>query len=446
VYRKLLLFLFTSYVVIVAATTAQGAVAGKPGLGAVIGGGNFPNADVGTKAVQRLKILERLGAHNCRVNLYPNSYLRGTGKWNEPNPRRMDRFLAAAHEHGVTPMILFEYYANMREEQSGLGSYEQWAAIGKAFAERCRPNGTWGMERGVEDWGVTVYAAFNEPEGHFGQGAPLPMKLYLDAIKGLADGVHSVDKSLRVIPGGFKTANSHNDWRLRGFGPALAPLWNNGTLDGIDLHTYFDVKYAPMEGHYADSSQSNFDAIKKACGIKRDICFYASEFNYKTRETTEEQAAKGFLTAIWDTVGVVGNRGQRIARLAFPWNIFHTSDRDPVFGMAKTTEPYAPTKRGAVLRMVLELTEGMEFVTLDPRRKGTFVLEGAGKKLWVWQNRKGWTVRHGSEITITGIPTRAKRLEIHGWDGMRRSGATRGRSKITITRLALGETHMFLAR
>jgi hypothetical protein len=32
--------------------------------------------------------------------------------------------------------------------------------------------------------------------------------------------------------------NAYDDPTLNGLGPVLAPLWNNGTLDALDLHTY----------------------------------------------------------------------------------------------------------------------------------------------------------------------------------------------------------------
>lgn len=36
-------------------------------------------------------------------------------------------------------------------------------------------------------------------------------------------------------------ANAASDYQLCGLGPLLAPLYNSGVLDALDLHTYFDV-------------------------------------------------------------------------------------------------------------------------------------------------------------------------------------------------------------
>ena len=210
-----------------------------------------------------------------------------------------------------------------------LGTYEQWVGLGKAFAEHCRPNGTWAREHGVKNWGITIYTAFNEPDGgDYKAGGAIGPPRYVAALKGIADGVHSVEASLKVLPGGFLSPNAFRDWTLRGLGSALAPLWNDGTLDGIDLHTYYDVQYAPMEKTYERSAQNNFDQVKKACGITRDIHFYATEFNYKKRLVEEDQAAKGFLTGLWDNLGVVKKDGKTGATMfAFPWNLFNDAQK-----------------------------------------------------------------------------------------------------------------------
>lgn len=412
----------------------------------MLGGGNFDNGRVTAEARRRFALLGELGARGCRVNLYPHAYLVN-GDWGRPNATALDAILALAHEHGVTPMVLFEYYAHYYED-IGLGTEEQWFAIGRAFAERYRPGGAWAAERGIRDYGITLYTAFNEPEGtDFEPGRKLGPGPYVAALRGLARGVHAVDPGLQVMPGGFKSPNAADDWALRGIGPALAPLWNDGTLAGIDLHTYFDVQYAPMEGGYANSAQSNFDQVKRACGITADVGFIATEFNYKKRQVSEEQAACGFLTAIWDSLGVVGGDGSaHVARLAFPWNIFHRAEKDDHYGMSHSLQPYRPTARGEVLRLVLRLTRGMTFVSLDPRGTGVFVLQGEGRKLWVWQNRKGWSSLRGTRFEVRGIPPQATRLEVYGWDGLRRTIELGAADRIIVADLEPEQTHMFLAR
>ena len=71
---------------------------------------------------------------------------------------------------------------------------------------------------------MTVYTAINESDVQ----ATIPQQAYHDALAGLADGVHAVNKTLRVVPGGFATCNSHGDAKLRGYGPAIADLLEHG--------------------------------------------------------------------------------------------------------------------------------------------------------------------------------------------------------------------------
>ena len=95
--------------------------------------------------------------------------------------------------------------------------------------------------------------------------------------------------------------------------------------------------------------------------------------------------------------------------------------------------------------MVCRLTRGMEIVSADPRKTGVTVLAGRGRKLWVWQNRKGWSSLHGKGFHIDGVPKAATHLHVYAWNGLRKTLPLNGRTALTFPDLPQGQTYMFLA-
>ena len=376
----------------------------------------------------------------CRMNLYPANYWNGSA----PVPSGGDGTVLEAHTKGVIPMILFEDYASYND----IGDYNKWFAIGQAFANRYHPNSAWLQSQGITNWGITIYTAINEPDND--NAIPKTgTNSYYSALEGLADGVHSVDATLKVNPGGFMSENAYSDHTLRGYGTAIAPLWNNGKLDGIDLHTYNDISFAPITGSFSHSPQSDFDSVKSTCGITRDINFYATEFNFKkdaSQGIDENLAAKRLLTCIWANLGVVKNDGHAAAsQFAFVWNIFSTTTSDTLYGICTQLSPWTPTARGTTLQLVLSKTKGMQFTSLDPKGRGEFILTGSGgSKMWVLQNLQFWSSIYGTSYTVSGIPAGAKKLEVYGWDGLRQTITLSGQTSYTVTGLNNSETYMFL--
>ncbi len=224
------------------------------GVGSIIGAGNFTNGDNSAATVSQFDALNTVGGKLARINLYPSFYYNDSTSAVNTS---IDGTMLTASQKGITPIVLFEYYAGY---SNPIGGYSKWFSIGQTYATRYRPGGTWGVAAGVPNFGVKVFTAFNEPDASNG----ISKASYTTALQGLADGVHSVDASLKVLPGGFMRANAASDYTLNGYGPAIAPLLNNGTLAGIDLHTYMDVQYAPMAGTYQFSAQKNFDMVKGA--------------------------------------------------------------------------------------------------------------------------------------------------------------------------------------
>jgi hypothetical protein len=324
-----------------------------------------------------------------------------------------------------------------------IGSYADWFIAGQTMARRFQPDGEWAREHGIAGWGATVFAAINEPDVQ----ETIPRNAYREALAGLADGVHSVNKALRVVPGGFATCNSHRDATLRGYGPAIAGLLEEGRLDGIDLHTYYS-RWFPLPRGRDFSAQWCFDQVKAAMGLKRDVNFYATEFNVARADAWEDPkvAARLFLTGLWDNLGVVRKDGRTSATvLAFPWNLGDTPRIDgPHYAMATGEAPWSPDLRATVLRNVLKLAGDMRFTSLDPHRTGTYVLEGKKEKLFVWQNLPGWTDEPGG-VREVDLPDGATGAELWAWDGLRRKFPVRG-GKTVITGLDGHETYMLLVR
>ena len=402
-----------------------------------IGGGNLVTHLAGRPPLAQLyQALHGVGATMGRMDSYGWRTLD-----RRPTPHDFDAGMRQAHENAITPIILLEYegsYQTLNPPQP-IGSYQDWFAAGQAMAKRFRPNGEWARENGIIDWGATIFTAINVPDVQ----QSIPREAYHDALAGLADGVHSIDPALKVVPGGFATCNSHRDATLRGYGPAIADLLEDGRLDGIDLHTYYNARWYPMMRGSEFSVQTCFDRIKQAMGLHRDIKFYATEFNVARLGDWEDPklAAKLFLSAFWDQVSVVGGDGHSPAMvLAFPWNLGDTVRVDgPAYAMAATENPWSPDPRAITLRMVLQLAGDMTIKSIDKPR-GLTTLSGADAELVVWQNLAGWTDRPGRALELE-LPEWARTIEVWGWDGLRRRVAVNG-GHFVLDGLAENETTM----
>jgi hypothetical protein len=403
-----------------------------------VGGGNLTTHAFGAPSAQLYAALRGVGATLGRMDSYGWRTLD-----RKPTPQDFDAAMREAHAHGVTPIILLEYEGSYQflDPPQPIGSYDDWFAAGVAYAKRFRPDGEWAKANHVTGWGVTVFSAINEPDVQ----ATIPREDYRRALEGLADGVHSVDPALEVIPGGFATCNSHGDATLRGYGPAIAPLLRDGRLAGIDLHTYYNARWYPLTKGRDFSAQSCFDRVKKAIGVERDIAFYATEYNIAQSEdwARPEVGAKLFLTAFWDEMSVVGADGRRPATVfAMPWNLADTGAIEgPAYAMAVTADPWRPDARGVALRNVLKLAGDMHFTGID-REKGRLALEGPQGLLFVWLDLEGWTDAPGRSWTVR-LPLWAKTVELWGWDGLRRSARVSGATH-RFDDLTPGETYMAL--
>jgi hypothetical protein len=431
---NIILLIFATFVAAPQASASQSEAA-QLRLRDRVGGGNLVTHLAG-KSTQLYQALHGVGARMGRMDSYGWRTLARV-----PTPRDFDAAMGEAHQNGIQPIILLEYEGSYQtlDPPQPIGSYDDWFSAGQAMARRFRPGGEWGRENGITDWGATFFTAINEPDVQ----ASIPRQAYHDALAGLADGVHSVDASLRVVPGGFATCNSHGDATLRGYGPAIADLLEDGRLDGLDLHTYYNDRWYPMTRGREFSVQTCFDRIKQAMGLKRDVNFYSTEFNVARAGAWEDPDVVGrlFLSAVWDQLAVVGNGGRSPAMvLAFPWNLGDTPRVDgPHYAMAVAENPWVPEIRSLVFKMILQLAGDMRIESID-RPRGLYVLAGPDAELIVWQDMPGWTDKPGRSVEVE-LPAWARRIEVWAWDGLRRSMPAKG-GRFVVDDLSEHETYM----
>eukprot|EP00045_Choanoeca_perplexa_P005600 m.47202 g.47202 ORF g.47202 m.47202 type:complete len:447 (+) comp13209_c0_seq2:2-1342(+) len=414
-------------VCIVSSTTAWD---GSRRIRDLVGGGNLPSGkSIPAEGEAEYQVLKQIQAHNGRLNLYPGNYVNGScpSCWDHPYTDAAEPSMKLAYQHKVAPVLLFEYYSRFYNS-TGLGNYNQWYNVGRTFALRFAPGGSFGKENGYDpNYGITYYSAFNEVDDGTDfcpKRGKLDPNLYIQSLIGLSDGVKSVNTSLRVTPGGWMSLNAFQDYTLCGFGPLIAPLLQNGTLDGLDLHTYFNVIYAPMANQYTRSAQYNFHQVLLRNNVTRPVAFYSTEFNFNRKYITEELAAPVFLTAIWDTLGVVDLEGNPANQLALPWNIFNSNVSDPNYGMANGTSPYSPTRRGQVLNLVLQVAGDFTIVSSDPEGTGVLrgidVAEDSTRELFVWQNVPKWTNMYGTSFVLE-CDTGTSSVDVYTWEGLWKS-------------------------
>ena len=270
----------------------------------------------------------------------------------------------------------------------------------------------------------------------------IPNDDYFQAIKGFADGVHEVDKTLRVAPGGYANPCYHGDFTCDGYAKVLAPLFNDGTLDGIDLHNYGE-----NTEDWKASQQYYFDQTKKISGITADINHYCTEFNTGSGVENQKRFPNLSLEQSW-------GRRQRRRRLAAQDRLFHAlhplrAGKRPRLRHGRELDPFEPTLRAKTLKLVSDVTKGASFSLLEPHGSGIFILNAPDKKIWVWQNRPIFSWLAGNYFPLAGIPTEATTLKIYrsedSADKPYRTIALKSQSQLQLNDLPANETLMFVA-
>ena len=425
-------------------------------LPSMSGGGNFTNGNFGVQTKQQLKILkDYYGVGKARINLYPNYYYNKQQA--KATPASIDSVMILFYESGIEPILLFEYYGSYND----LGTKQKWETIGREFAKKWAPNSAHLISKGIKNWGIKHYTLINEPD--LDQSIPKTsadnaLSNYHDVIEGFADGVHSVSKDLKVIPGGFASENAWSIHDLKGYLPAIADLVNNGKVAGIDLHTYNDDRFAPIikatNGWttYVFSAQSDFNEVKKASGIKSDVGFYSTEYSYKanTQTITEDAAAKFLFMTIFNNLGIVGNDGKTLkTNYALAWNLFNTTTSDPTYGFCYQLDPYLPTPKALTFKLAMDLTRGLEYTSLDSA-KGIYVLANKTENAWVYHNTPTWTnllsatdLKNGySSFSIPNVPIKHSMINCCNYKGLVQTKANTN-GTVVFDNLPINQTYIF---
>lgn len=330
----------------------------------------------------------------------------------KPSPERFSRVINKANKLGIKVYLFIEYRADI---QGGSMQDYNWFEVGAKFAAY------YGHK-------VACYGILNEID-HL-HSPHSPDEIY-QTVKAFADGVHSIDKDLRVISpsmGGTPMDTLHSIPYFHKMGE----LVNNGTIQILNLHSYHDCRDIPhyscfdFEENVAWRPSQNFIRAKRVAGIKTNIQFAAGEFNYRNWKGSTEENGIGIMTTLWDQLFVVGKNGIDDRKLVFalPYNLHITEQKRATsmaleFNWSENGESYSyiPNIKGQVLIEVVKLSQGMQFIHTDPLKKGIAILKGSGKKMWVWHNRKFFSELYGqANIKISGIPKNATELSIYRWD------------------------------
>ena len=336
----------------------------------------------------------------------------GPAQWNANgslSPENFDEVVDYANSKDVNIYLYLEY----RSDLDGGSIYDfDWYEVGRTYAQHFGDR-------------VEAYGIINEPDHVVSGNSPEQVAF---AVEQFADGVHSVNSDYVVTSpglGGTPMSIERTDRFLK----ALGPLFNDDTLQVLNLHSYHDTKPNP---HYSSIDNSsdwaptrNFERAKEIGGITDNIGYAAGEFNYRNWQGTDEDRGIGFLTTIWDQLSVVGNGGvnDRVGLFSAPFTITgshptkQTSMADSFSYDEEGNYSWQPNEKGRVLREVLKLTRGMNFVYTDPHNTGVNILRGNDRKMWVWQYRDDFSnLTDDSVVRILGIPEDATGLAVYRWD------------------------------
>ena len=424
-------------------------VNGAPGvsetIGSVSGGGNILKSEAGSHKIADLVALHcGLARVSCHAK---NDYFQG----NAPSPENMDEVVLSLLQNGVRPYLSFVFKDDMDSTKTGIPerNYDDWFAIGQAFASRFKKGSPFLVSQGITDLGAYGYAAINEPDHAGGETSGLTYTQYHDMLQGLADGVHSSDPEGKVWPAGYLSGNRDQEYTGHGYCLAIADLINDGTLEGFDLHTYHAKNGAKIHDTYDRSHQHDADQFVVQCGITRpDVDIICTETNIRgdpdaTAQGYDEATARNwFLTSMFDVWGTLRPDGVVARGPRFPWQLW--TQGNPVWHMAEQLEPRVERWCGHTYKMLLDLLWDMHFTFNDPKGTGVHKLKGGGKSAWIFQNiHSSWSTLFGNSVTIDDIPAGATKVDIY--DGMGLIETVDGPGASHVFSTPTGKSYLFVA-
>ncbi|WKN45699.1 CBM96 family carbohydrate-binding protein [Tunicatimonas pelagia] len=413
----------------------------NPTAAEMMGSCDFNGGLTDVNAFNAIEAIQAASLSYTRIGIFPERYLQG----GQVKPEVIDSLVLALYEEDIYPMLLIEH---IFADHGALGNEQKWFDIGAAFANRFRPNSDFLLSKGITDWGITQYTAVNEPDNNFDAVE------FVAAIRGFADGVHSADPSLQVAPGGFQEVPLFERFNI--YMDGLAPLYNDGTLNALDIHRYYDRRNPFNLQFKAKSHQVLIDSLRSWHNITSDFRVWCTEYNARGAGSDAENA-KDFVTGTWDLLTVKNPAGEFVSDYALTFRTYLPVNSNTQLGMAVSAFPFLGNAKGIAHQMLANITQGLTLVSGD-EATGIDILEGDNKKMWVWHNREEWSTLFGTSFTVNNIPSYANALEVYRYDSWNEElGSTgtpdpyqtitlSGATSETVSGLEPGETYMFVAK
>jgi Secretion system C-terminal sorting domain len=387
------------------------------------------------------------------------------------NFAKLDIWFKAAASRNILLNCHVDYYWTdgvWGRHTNPVASYN-WYNIGRNLALRYAPNSSWWTSQGISNYGLNTYTLFNEPDLYNGGDGitdgpkTISSTDYHNALQQFANGIHSVSSALQVFPGGW----AWKDQNANPYPPYIMDLISNGTLNGINQHMYVGNYSWEIDNfnNYSWTSQGMYQFFVNQYNLPASTKFITDEMNVNA---DVPNADKWFCSYVWNTLGVTNANGQPAfgkvcdvfavfegesdANLSLCWN-----------GSTNVQDPWLGNGRGRCLQMISNLTTGMNFTSVDARRTfggtttgtGKYILDGGGRRLWVWHNKTNWTNATGTSFTCTGIPAGTAKIDVYRYNSCSQTVGTTGtlvpyatatisgQTSYTFTGLPADETLMF---